>query len=659
MLRACIALVALGAAAGAASAAPPPASAFGRLPQIQTAAISPDGRRLAILGGTADHRILSIAPIDGAQAKTIDFGDAQVLTVRWAGNDYVLVRSSTYDTMKDASAGGAFAYHLDRDFVVTSDGVVKGALLRHKGESDFATALPIWHVIDAPQPTAIVQGLTEASGIAPTDPDTRLSSKAKSPITPALWRVDVATLSAQIIDKGPTSTDRWDVDSQGRARVRIESDDKGYRILGRASDQAPWKTIVESKDPDNAPGYLGYEEATQSILVVDEGDGGQTRTHRYSLSDGTRSDVADPVRGEVGLITDPYTRAPLAVCGEWERPECRWSDPQLGALADKLSRALAGSVIRFRGWAKDRSMLIVEAEAPDIPPAWYLLDSVHGQLSPIGDGYPELKGAAIGKVSWFTYKARDGLEIPAYLTLPPGASSTARLPLVVLPHGGPAARDDYHFDWWAQFLATRGYAVLQPQFRGSGGFGAAFERSGHREWGGKMQTDLLDGIADLAAKGTIDPQRVCIVGASFGGYAALAGASLHPEAYRCAASVNGVSDLSAFMGERAHNYGEDSVGYWKRLIGKDGADTALIAASSPARQAGRVRGPVLLVVSAEDTTVAPEQSRIMAHALDDAGRSAQLVTLKGDDHYLSNSATRTQMLEAIDAFLAKNLPVGP
>ena len=154
----------------------------------------------------------------------------------------------------------------------------------------------------------------------------------------------------------------------------------------------------------------------------------------------------------------------------------------------------------------------------------------------------------MGTTRWITYKARDGLEIPAYVTLPPRAPpKDARLPLVAPPHGGPRVRDAYDFDYVAQFLATRGYAVLQPQFRGSAGFGEDFVKAGKGEWGGKMQTDLLDGVAVLAAAGEVDPKRVCIVGASFGGYAALAGATLLPDAYRCAASIAGIGDLGQLI----------------------------------------------------------------------------------------------------------------
>ncbi len=175
-----------------------------------------------------------------------------------------------------------------------------------------------------------------------------------------------------------------------------------------------------------------------------------------------------------------------------------------------------------------------------------------------------------------------------------------------------------------------------------------------------MQTDLLDGVAVLAAQGLIDPSRVCIVGASYGGYAALAGVAFHPDAYRCAVSVNGVSDLARLQGEHLRDYGPDSAGVssLQSMVGSTlkGDD---LAAGSPDQFAAKVKAPVLLIVSSDDTTVPTEQTAAMKAALDSARKPVELVTLQGDDHYLSHAATRTQMLEAIDGFLARNLPASP
>jgi dipeptidyl aminopeptidase/acylaminoacyl peptidase len=178
---------------------------------------------------------------------------------------------------------------------------------------------------------------------------------------------------------------------------------------------------------------------------------------------------------------------------------------------------------------------------------FYLVDFATGRADIAGESYPGLAGVTLGEVRFIDYAARDDVEIPAFLTLPPGLGEK-NLPLVVLPHGGPHAHDTGDFNWWTQFLATRGYAVLQPQFRGSTGYGAAHRKAGYGQWGGLMQDDVTDGVKAMIKNGLADPARICIAGASYGGYAALAGAAFTPEMYACAISVNGISDLPALLG---------------------------------------------------------------------------------------------------------------
>jgi dipeptidyl aminopeptidase/acylaminoacyl peptidase len=258
-----------------------------------------------------------------------------------------------------------------------------------------------------------------------------------------------------------------------------------------------------------------------------------------------------------------------------------------------------------------------------------------------------------------TYPARDGVRIPAYLTLPSGEAHN--LPLILLVHGGPGARDTMKFDWWAAFLAARGYAVLQPNFRGSSGYGGAWERAGLGEWGGVMQTDVEDGIAPLARAGIVDPTRVCIVGGSYGGYAALAGATLTPDRYRCAVSVAGISDLVEFVRLRELQAGSASMqaDYWRRSIGDRRDQGAHMRAISPANLADRVQIPILLIHGTDDTVVPINQSRVMRDRLQAAGKTVRYVELQGDDHWLSHAPTRVQMLRELDAFLAVNLPIHP
>jgi len=243
------------------------------------------------------------------------------------------------------------------------------------------------------------------------------------------------------------------------------------------------------------------------------------------------------------------------------------------------------------------------------------------------------------------------------VTLPRGREP-ANLPLIVLPHGGPAAVDSDRFDWWAQALAEQGYVVLQPNYRGSD-LSAQFTAAGFGEWGRKMQTDLSDGVRYLAKEGTIDPKRVCIVGASYGGYAALAGATLDLGVYRCAVSVAGPSDLKRILrwtNERSERSDNVTQRYWDRFMGVSGPSDPALERISPIEHVAAVTAPILLIHGRDDTVVPYEQSEVMASALKRAGKSVEFVTLKHEDHWLSRSATRLQMLEATVAFLRTNNP---
>jgi dipeptidyl aminopeptidase/acylaminoacyl peptidase len=256
-----------------------------------------------------------------------------------------------------------------------------------------------------------------------------------------------------------------------------------------------------------------------------------------------------------------------------------------------------------------------------------------------------------------TYAAADGFKIPAYLTLPAGRPPT-KLPLIVFPHGGPAARDTADFGWWAQAMASRGYAVLQPQFRGSA-LDRQFVAAGFGEWGRKMQTDLSDGVRYLEKEGTIDPKRVCIVGGSYGGYAALAGVTLDPGIYRCAVSVAGISDLKRFLewvNSRDRVGAHISQRYWDRFMGVENYKDLNLDAISPIKHIDAVTVPVLLIHGRDDTVVPFEQSDVMLSALKKAGKSVELVTLKKEDHWLSRGETRLQMLTSSVAFLEANNP---
>jgi dipeptidyl aminopeptidase/acylaminoacyl peptidase len=274
-------------------------------------------------------------------------------------------------------------------------------------------------------------------------------------------------------------------------------------------------------------------------------------------------------------------------------------------------------------------------------------------IAKIGARHTSIEAAYVGQVKPFTYTARDGMTIPAYLTLPPG-SPGKNLPLVVMPHGGPHARDTAVFYPWAQFLASRGYAVLQPQFRGSSGFGARHLEAGKFQWGLAMQNDVTDGVKHLIANGTADASKVCIYGWSYGGYAAMAGLTLTPELYKCGVAGAGISDLLLFLGDNTR-WSEDRGKFWKDYIGSPNADRDRLIATSPIKQVGRIRVPLLLIHPKDDTVVPLRQSTMMAEAMRAAGKPVEYIELDGDDHWLSRTSTSRRVLRELERFLALHL----
>jgi dipeptidyl aminopeptidase/acylaminoacyl peptidase len=331
-----------------------------------------------------------------------------------------------------------------------------------------------------------------------------------------------------------------------------------------------------------------------------------------------------------------------------------WLDDKARARAESLTKAFGGKQAELLGRSKDGLRALVSVATHATPATYYLIDYSKRTADIVGEEYPSLMNATLGGVRELTYKARDGYEIPAFLTLPADAGDK-RLALVVLPHGGPESRDTRTFDWLAQFIASRGYAVLQPQFRGSTGYGEAHRKAGYRQWGRLMQDDVTDGVTAMIEQGVADPKRVCIVGASYGGYAALAGAAFTPELYACAVSINGVSNLPAML-SYAETYGgkeSDRVSYWKDHIGlKTSAD---VISKSPSRAAATVRAPVLLLHGVNDSVVPVAQSREMAKALESLDKPHTFIEIPGEDHWLSRSESRTRVLTEMETFLAKYL----
>jgi dipeptidyl aminopeptidase/acylaminoacyl peptidase len=310
--------------------------------------------------------------------------------------------------------------------------------------------------------------------------------------------------------------------------------------------------------------------------------------------------------------------------------------------------------------SQDGKSFLLFVEGPRDPPAYYYYLTESKSIQTVGSSRGKLDDVLVPGVKVVSYKARDGKDLTGYLTTPANLSPGTKAPLVLYPHGGPEARDHLTFDPWVQYFVARGYAVFQPNFRGSDGFGKAFAESGYGEWGRKMQDDLSDAVKTLVDAGTADPARVCIVGASYGGYAALAGAALTPELYKCAVSVAGISDLDDFITWRKHNWGRDSEGYtyWLKAIGDPDKDEQKLRAVSPVSLVDKIKVPILLIHGTDDGIVPIAQSRAMKKALDKSGRKTELIEIEKEGHSYWSDENEKLALASIDQFLWKNLGAG-
>jgi len=254
----------------------------------------------------------------------------------------------------------------------------------------------------------------------------------------------------------------------------------------------------------------------------------------------------------------------------------------------------------------------------------------------------------------FAYHAADGLALEGVLTLPPGPTRK-RLPLVVIPHGGPiGAYDQVRFDFWPQAFASRGYAVFQPNYRGSGGYGAPLREAGFGEWGRKMLSDMSDGVSALAKADVIDPKRVCIAGASYGGYAALAATTIQNGPYRCAVSVSGVSEVGSLMVGESSKTANGR--YREALLGVTYAADPELQDISPLNHAANASAPILLIHGKDDTVVPFVHSLSMNTELAKAGKPVEFLPLEGEDHWWSKEKTRVQILQGSVAFVEKHNP---
>lgn len=624
-----------GGAAGEAVPGQIPTSAFAaRSPFSTFARLSPDGKKIAY--SLRENGVHSIAVMDIDSAEIVDetpLGEDQELQwLGWAGNGRLLVSVSL------PSEAYGVKFRITRLFVMQLDsGVFSYVGGRNMG--------------------------FDGDDVIYTDPAGEfllLSMQRDIFNEPEVWRFRLDGTD----DKGERIERRdgvwnWIADDDGVVRLGLGYENGRLKVWYRKGADEPFRLIARLKEGDREElwNVVRLIKGSDEGLVLEPGESGRVALRRFNYA--TR-EVGEVVYENPEWDLDAFELdeegKPLAVYFTDDRDRVVWLDPATARLQANLERALGTPHVRIAERTPDGSRMLVWRGGDNHPGAWYIYTPAKRELEEFAQLRPGIDTAALAPARSIEYAARDSTRIRGYLTLPVGREASG-LPLIVMPHGGPyGVRDKLAYSDEVQLLANRGYAVLQPNYRGSAGFGETFEDLGAGEIGRRMQDDLDDAMDWAVGEGIADPERVCLVGSSYGGYAALWGTIRNPERYRCAASFAGVTEWDKQLSYDKSFFSAKGRREWReRIRGKDRSFD--MDSVSPARQAARLTRPILLVHGKKDTNVPFSQFEAMRNALRREGvQGAEFVVLDKSGHGFASPEDEQAWYDALVGFLARHNP---
>ncbi|MEP5938716.1 MAG: alpha/beta fold hydrolase [Erythrobacter sp.] len=621
---------------------PPPLSAYGELPGIEDAALSPSGERYAALLTIDGKRMLATFEADNKVISTTSVDQMKVRNFEWVGEDRVLLR---YSVTEDLGYG----------FTTDKQEFFYAVVIPINKKSEVATIFN--------NRRDIVDAVFGNYGIRKIDGrwygffgavELRKISRREFGLNhgrPFLHRVDLQDYSTQRIAPAARAgfDNDWLVDANGDVAATFTMNDENGRWT---IDNASGDKIAEGRSRSGRGGLIGLGTGGQSVIYLERDEENATHWYEVSLGGGTPELFLDNLDVE-RLYFDRATGYLSGYLLEGENPKPVFDNAEMARAVRKVQAAFKNYDMRMVDWSNDLSHVIVRTTGVKDSGSWYTVDVKNLAANAFAYERMAIAPNHVGHFSTFEYTASDGMELDGILTIPPGMEPK-NLPLVMLPHGGPHSSDRERFNWWAQAFASRGYAVFQPNFRGSTNRDDEFRLAGYGEWGRKMQTDKSDGLNALAEAGIIDPDRACIVGASYGGYAALAGVTLQQGIYKCAVAVAPVTDIRRMYREDYQASGSQKT--TRVALREQLGDPEIWDAVSPERFAERADAPILLIHGRDDTVVPYEHSRKMADSLKDEKKPFEMLTLDGEDHWLSLSVTRQKMLAASLAFVQKHNP---
>jgi dipeptidyl aminopeptidase/acylaminoacyl peptidase len=620
-----------------------PIESYGRLPALENVVISPSGTYIALVKTVNEERILYLLSLKGDEPKiACRIGKAKLRDIVWADDDHILMEVSTTSAPPLEFTGPKGEWYMLLVYDVRKENIYN-LLTFDKSFKEFA----LNNIIGTPsirhingETIVFVEGLY-----------------VKSHTLPALFKANLTTGHLEIVSHGTIHSNGWLVDEKGEimGSQTYNSRTKQWNIYIRKDGELT--SVATGEAEIEYPSISGFSPTGDGIWVRKSGgDGdGDPVWNPIPFESGIIGEQLQEMQGFRGRVLDPYSDWIIGGVPFANDTDIVFFDQQRQKIWESIKNKFPGEHVMIASFSRDFQKFILLIDGIVSGYAYFYMDLASFSITRIGDIYEGLTG--ISEVRPVEYTAADGMNIPGFLTLPMKREAK-NLPLVVLPHGGPASHDKNLFDWWSQALASQGYAVLQPNFRGSS-LNWKFMSAGFGEWGRKMQTDLSDGVRYLVKEGVVDANRVCIVGASYGGYAALAGATLDAGVYRCAISLAGPSDLKSFLKSTVKKGSPSSAQtrrYWDRYFGASNPKDPILKTISPLGYAENVSIPIMLIHGRDDTVVPYDQSEKMAKALKDADKTVEFVTLKNEDHWLSRSETRLQMLDETIRFLKKYNP---
>lgn len=469
-----------------------------------------------------------------------------------------------------------------------------------------------------------------------------------------VFRLNTRTGAMELVAENPGSVSDWVTDHDGKVRAAVQTDGVNTELLYRATEEEPFKKVLVTDFRESvSPLFFTFDN--KELYAASNLGRDKTAIVRLNPATGKELELIfeHPEVDTSALLASDKRKVITAAAFTRDRQEYHFFDEWRRDLQKKLEEKLPGVEVALSSMNLDEDKFIVRSHSDRTRGAFWFYDTKTDELRKLADVSPWLDENQMAAMKPVRVTARDGLVLPGYLTLPPGVEPK-NLPAVLLVHGGPWARDDWGFDGGAQFLANRGYAVLQINFRGSTGYGRAFWEKGFKQWGKTMQDDVTDAARWIVSEGIADPKRIAIYGGSYGGYAALAGMAFTPGVYAAGISFVGPSNLFTLL-ETVPPYWEPMRKMNYEMIGDPEKDKELLTAASPLFSADKIQSPLLIAQGANDPRVKKAESDQIVEALKKRGVDVPYIVRENEGHGFANEENRMYFYRAVERFLAKHL----